>query len=290
MITDLRLLVRKAQKKRYAIPAFNVSNLEMAQAVIRAAVAEKSPVIVQTSEGALSYAGDTTLYQIIKTTAETMGKSAPIVIHLDHGKNPQTVKRCLALGYNSVHMDASTENLRRNITLTRQAVITARKTKAAVQGELGAILGKEGLVQLKKGFDYTSLMTDPKHAKQFVAETGIDTLAVSVGTIHGSFKGVEHIDVTRIRQIAKEVSVPLVLHGGSGNDPKALKQAIKAGICIINVDTDLRISLLAGLRQALGNKALAKHIDPRAIFTASYAPMQAKAQAVMRLFGSSHQA
>lgn len=290
MITGLRPLARRAQKKGYAIPAFNVSNLEMAQAVIRAAVAEKSPVIVQTSEGALSYAGDTALYQIIKTTAETLGRSIPVVIHLDHGKHPQIVKRCLALGYTSVHMDASAENFKRNIALTHQAVVNARKTKSAVQGELGAILGKEGLLQLKKGFDYTSLMTDPKQAKEFVAKTGIDTLAVSVGTIHGSFKGTEHIDVARIRQIAKEVSVPLVLHGGSGNDPKALRQAIKAGICIINVDTDLRIALLAGLRQALNNKSLAKHIDPRAIFTASYAPMQAKAQAVMRLFGSSHQA
>lgn len=290
MISDLRSLARKAQKKGYAIPAFNVSNLEMAQAVIRAAVAEKSPVIIQTSEGALSYAGDTSLYQIIKTTAETIGRSIPTVIHLDHGKHLSVVKRCLSLGYTSVHMDASAESFKRNIVLTRTAVIAARRTKASVQGELGAILGKEGLVQLKKGLDYTTMMTDPKQAKEFVARTGIDTLAVSVGTIHGSFKGVEHIDVSRIRQIAHEVSVPLVLHGGSGNDPKAIKQAIKAGICIINVDTDLRMALLAGLRQAVQNKALAKHIDPRAIFTASYAPMQARAQAVIRLFGSHNQA
>jgi len=290
MITDLRPLARKAKQKNYAIPAFNVSNLEMVQAVIRAAVAEKSPVIVQTSEGALSYAGDTTLYQIIKTTAETLGRSVPVVIHLDHGKHLKTVRRCLALGYTSVHMDASALSYQRNIALTQQAVIAAKKTKSSVQGELGAIFGQEGLLQLKKGFDYTAMMTDSTQAKNFVNKTGIDTLAISVGTIHGSFKGIERIDLARIRQIAKEVNLPLVLHGGSGNDPKVLQQAIKEGICIINIDTDLRLALLAGLRRALGNKMLARHIDPRAIFNASYAPMQAKAQAIMKLFGSSHQA
>src|SRR3989344_2213360 len=193
MIRDLLTLARQAQKRHYAIPAFNVSDLEMTQAIIRAAIKMKSPVIVQTSESALKYAGAKTLARIIQDVADDIGKKVPLAIHLDHGKQQSVINQCLRLGFNSVHRDASELPWARNIAATKKAVQAAKKHSARVQGELGAILGAEGMTRLKRGFDYRQLMTDPRQAKEFVRRTGIDTLAVSVGTIHGSFKGVEHI-------------------------------------------------------------------------------------------------
>lgn len=290
MMYDLIRLARKAQKQHYAIPAFNVSDLEMTQAVIRAAVNMKSPVIVQTSESALKYAGAKTLAMIIRSVALEIGHTVPIVMHLDHGKHQSVLNQCLRNGFNSVHRDASELSFARNIAATKAAVRAAKKYKARVQGELGAIFGTEGLTKLKKGFDYRQMMTDPKQAKEFVTKTGIDTLAVSVGTIHGSFKGVEHIDVKRIQAIAAAVRTPLVLHGGSGNDPKQIKAAILAGICIINVDTDLRLALIGGMRRALKKPSKAGKVDPRAILTESYLPMQREAERMMKLFGSAGRA
>lgn len=290
MITDLAKLAKKAQKYHYAIPAFNVSDLEMTQAVIRAAVKQKSPVIVQTSESALKYAGAKTLARLIRDVADDIGKKVPIVIHLDHGKHQTVINQCLRNGFNSVHRDASELPLVQNITATRRAVLAAKKYGARVQGELGAILGNEGMTKIKQGFDYRQIMTDPGQARQFVRQTGIDTLAVSVGTIHGSFKGVEHIDVARIKAIARAVNTPLVLHGGSGNDPKQIKAAIRAGICIINVDTDLRLALVKGLRSSLKKPAKAGKVDPRAIFNQAYLPMQAEAERMMKLMGSANKA
>ncbi|MFH0873631.1 MAG: class II fructose-bisphosphate aldolase [Candidatus Komeilibacteria bacterium] len=290
MIEDLLLTVRKAQKKHYAIPAFNVSDLEMVQAIIRAAVKMKSPVIVQTSESALKYAGAKTLAMIISSVAADIGQAVPVAIHLDHGKHQAVINQCLRNGFNSVHRDASELPLAKNIAATRKTVLAARKFKARVQGELGAIFGLEGLTKLKQGFDQRQMMTDPRQVKEFVGRTGIDTLAISVGTIHGSFKGVEHIDVKLIKAIAREVTTPLVLHGGSGNDPRQIKAAIKAGVCIINVDTDLRLALVSGMRRALKKPSKAGKVDPRAILLESYAPMQAEAERLMKLFGSAGRA
>lgn len=286
MIVDLLKIAKKAQAGNYAVPAFNVSNLEMAQAVIRAGLKKKSPLILQTSAGAIEYAGGTTIYAMLATLACTLGRSLPLAIHLDHGKDLSLVKYCLELGYNSVHMDASAQPYGRNVRLTKQAVQLAKKYHARVQGELGAIMGSEGVVKLKKGYDYRQDMTQPEQAGDFVRQTGIDTLAVSVGTIHGSFKGTEKIDVPRIKKIAAEVSLPLVLHGGSGNRPAAIKSAVQAGICLINVDTDLRLALVSGLQRALKEASTTK-VDPRQIFTTAYLPMQAQAEKVMDIFGSS---
>ncbi len=290
MISKLQPLVKKAQRQKYAIPAFNVSNLEMAQAITRAAKAKRSPVIIQTSSSALSYAGDSILLSIIEQVAVALSGNVPIVTHLDHGKELSLVKHCLKIGFRSVHMDASEYPYKKNIQLTRQAVIAGHKIGVSVQGELGMIMGSEGLTKIKKGFDYRQMMTDPSKAAEFVRLTKVDTLAVSVGTIHGSFRGTEKIDFQRLGAIAKAVSVPLVLHGGSGNSPVLLKRAIKSGICIINIDTDLRLAYISGLQRALAGIKAGTKIDPRAILLSATKAMQAEAERFMEICGSARKA
>ena len=192
MITPLKQIINKAQRGKYAVGAFNTSNLEITLAIVRAAVKTKSPVILQTSESAIKYSSLPALFGIMTNVANTIGKSVPIAIHLDHGKHFPLIKDCIKIGYDSVHIDASDQNYSANIKQTKKIVSLAYKKRVWVQAELGAILGAEGMVDLKKGkIKMKDTLTDPAQAYDFVRQTKVDTLAVAVGTIHGSFKGIE---------------------------------------------------------------------------------------------------
>jgi fructose-bisphosphate aldolase class II len=289
MIVPISQIVNKAKKQKYAVGAFNTSNLEITLAIVRAAVKMKSPVIIQTSESAISYSNTETIFQLIKTLANTVGKSVPIAIHLDHGKDLKIIKDCLRVGYNSVHIDASVEEFQKNISLSRQVARLAHAKNIWVQAELGAILGKEGMIKLKTGeIDMKDLMTKPEQAAEFVAKTEVDTLAVSVGTIHGHFKAVEKVDQVRLQKIASQVKVPLVLHGGSGLDAKTFKTAIKNGISIINIDTNLRLAFKQALQKSLQKDS--DLIDPRKILMPSIEAMQAEVEKMIKIFGSQNKA
>ncbi len=289
MIVPISQIVNKAKKQKYAVGAFNTSNLEITLAIVRAAVKMKSPVIIQTSESAISYSNTETIFEIIKTLANTVGKSVPIAIHLDHGKDLKIIKDCIRVGYNSVHIDASVEEFQKNISLSRQVANLAHSKKIWVQAELGAILGKEGMIKLKTGeIDMKDLMTKPEQAAEFVAKTKIDTLAVSVGTIHGHFKGVEKVDQVRLQKIESQVKVPLVLHGGSGLSAATFKTAIKNGISIINIDTNLRLAFKQALQKSLQKDS--DLIDPRKILMPSIEAMQAEVERIIKIFGSQNKA
>jgi len=290
MISHLAEILRPAERKKYAVPAFNVTNLESVQAVIRAAVHLHSPVIVQTSETALRYAGEKTLFDIISNVIADEAVDIPVAIHLDHGKDLALLHRCLQMGYTSVHLDASDKNFKQNVHKTAEAAKLAHAHKTSVQGELGAIMGAEGLTKLSKGFDYRLMMTDPAKAALFVRQTKIDTLAISVGTIHGSFRGIEKIDLKLLAKIHHAVSLPLVLHGGSGNKPVAIKQAIKLGVRIINVDTDLRLAWVKAYIHRAAKIKLKGKIDQREILYYSTAAMQLEAEKIIKLFGSANKA
>ncbi|MBI4090759.1 MAG: class II fructose-bisphosphate aldolase, partial [Candidatus Komeilibacteria bacterium] len=266
MIASLLPLLERAERGRYALPAFNVTNLETVQAVLSAAAAVRSPVIIQTSEGAIEYAGHTTILEMMESVAATHAKKVPVVTHLDHGKHFNILKRCIALGYRSVHMDASEQSWEKNCALTKQAVVFGHKHRVAVQGELGYLLGYEGMTKIH--FDRRKLrmlMTDPVKAAEFVAYTGVDTLAIAVGTAHGYFKGKEKIDFERLTAIRRRVRVPLVLHGGSGVEDHEIRKAIASGIRIINLDTTLRLQFMSGLRTAMQSYAPKKKVDIRPI-------------------------
>lgn len=283
MLVKPHQIFRDALGADYAIGAFNTSNMEVTQAIVAAAEQQRSPVIVQTSEGAIEYAGLEVLSGIIKTVA---GKaSVPVILHLDHGKSLDTVKTCIEAGYTSVMIDASTKPYEENVRVTRAVVEYAHERGVWVEAELGAILGKEGAVGLRGGRTPESYFTDPKEAKEFVAATNVDALAVSVGTIHGAFTGQEYIRFELLESIQAAVpDLPLVLHGASGIADEHLRQACRGQVTKVNVDTELRLAFDQAVRAALG--ATKDLVDPREILGAAREAVQQVVEQKIRLFGS----
>lgn len=282
MLVTGKQILTKAQRGKYAVGAFNVNNLEIVQAVINAAIMTKSPVILQTSEGAIDYGGLNFLYSLMKVASSA---PVPVAIHLDHGKNLDLIKECIDLGYTSVMYDGSSLSFEENIKNTKKVVAWAKKKGVSVEAELGAISGIEDLVSVK---DKDAHLTNPLQAVEFVKRTGCDSLAIAIGTSHGpiKFKGDPELDLKRLAKIKKLVKVPLVLHGASGVpqemvkiakkygaklenfkglDDKLLKQAIKLGICKVNTDTDIRLAFDAGIREIIATKP--DVYDPRKIMS-----------------------
>ncbi len=291
MLTTLHTVLAKAERGKYAIPAFNVTNLETTQAVLDAAVQMKSPVIIQTSEAALEYAGRKTLFSLMRAAIDERAKSIPVIIHLDHGKHFDIVKQCVEIGYSSVHMDASERPWRENVALTKKAAVLGHKKRITVQGELGYLLGYEGMTAVhftKQVME--KLMTDPQQARVFVQKTGVDTLAVALGTAHGYFKGRERIDFKRLQEIKKLVNVPIVLHGGSGVSDREIKKGISLGIRIINIDTSLRLQFMSGLTHSLLSYNPKRKVDLRPYLKSATLTMQTEARKLIQLLGSARKA
>ncbi len=251
-------LVKKAFSERWALGAFNTSNLELTQGIAWALGSERAPGIMQTSEKAIEYADLETLFGIVKNVAEDA--DVPIAIHLDHGKSLEMVERCLNAGYLSVMFDGSALPFAENIKMTREAAKMAHSKGAFIEGELGALAGKEGDLGGKKVDE--AQFTDPKMAEEFVAKTAVDSLAVSVGTIHGLYRGEEKIRFEILREIQRAVPVPLVLHGASGLPNSELIRALKFGVAKVNIDTELREAFKEGAEAGLKNTG---GLDPRKI-------------------------
>ena len=267
MQVKLEEIIKEKEEAGKAVGAFNTFNLEITQGIVRGAREANLPVVIQTTEKAIKYAGLEALVYLIKSTIEEESKDVPIAIHLDHGKSLETVKACIDLGYSSVHMDASEYPFEENIRLTAEAVSLGHNKGVWVQGELGNIYGKEGLIKMQQGVDLDKLMTDPGQIKEFVEKTKVDTVAVAIGSLHGNFIGSENIDFDRLKKITDEINTPIVLHGGSGVEDNQIKQAIEGGIRIINVDTDLRIAFSKALKETL--KIESDLIDPRQVLKPS---------------------
>lgn len=282
--------MERALRGGYAVGAFNASNLEVTQAIIGAASQLQAPVYVQTSEGAIDYAGLRTLAGIVRTLVEDA--ECPVFLHLDHGKSLERVQACIEAGYTSVMIDASAKNFEENVRITREVVEYAHGRGVWVEAELGSILGKEGAVGLHGEPTPEALLTNPTQARQFVDETGVDALAVSVGTIHGAFTGQEYIRFELLEAIERALGdFPLVLHGASGIANKHIKQAVARSVCKVNVDTELRIAfeqaVRASLKEAPANSA-GRHdsVDPREMLGAAREAVQAVVGQKIRLLGS----
>ncbi|MGK0617301.1 class II fructose-1,6-bisphosphate aldolase [Meiothermus cerbereus] len=274
----------KARREGYAVPSFNTNNLEITQAILETAEALKAPVFIQVSDGARKYAGLENLSNLVRDMANRV--SVPVVLHLDHGADYRMVLQALRAGFTSVMIDASHHPFEENVHETRKCVEAAHAVGVSVEAELGRLQGIEDniVVDAKDAF-----LTDPDEAARFVEATGIDYLAIAIGTSHGAYKGKgrPYIDHVRLEQIAQRVSIPLVLHGSSGvpqwlkdkmaatgadlGDPTGIhdedvKKAIPNGIAKINIDTDLRLAFTAGIREVVvGNP---KEFDPRKILGA----------------------
>lgn len=304
MLTTLTSVLKHAEKHRYAVGAFNINNLETLQAIMDAAEAEHSPVILSTSEGAIEYAGMEELAVLAHVSAKKT--KLPVVFHLDHGKNYDLVVKAIKSGwYTSVMFDGSSLPYKENMKKTKRIVALAHKHRVSVEAELGAIAGIEDFVSVK---EQDAHLTDPEQAVEFVKTTGCDALAIAVGTKHGAykFKGESKLDYVRLKKIADAVNVPLVLHGASGvptNIKKlciqygceieqakgvsdaSITKAVALGIRKVNIDTDLRIAFDAGVRKFLSENP--KIIDPRKILTPAKELITKVVRQKMQILGSS---
>lgn len=247
-LVNARELLLDAQQHGYAVGAFNVENMEMMQAAISAAEQENAPIILQTTPSTVKYGG-TALYA---SMARALAAESPaaVAIHLDHGSSFELCARAAGDGYTSLMIDGSALPINENIELVRKVtdMAAALSDRPCVEAELGKLGGKEDSVEVKVGED---VHTDPDEAARFVAETGVDSLAVAIGTAHGFYKGKPKLDFERLAQLRIAVSVPLVLHGSSGVPDEDVQRAISLGICKVNFATELRAAYTKATRECL---------------------------------------
>jgi fructose-bisphosphate aldolase class II len=289
-LTHTRDLFAKALKGKYALGAFNVNNMELLQAIVEACEAEKAPVILQISKGARAYANPVYLKKLIEAAVSL--STIPIAVHLDHGDSFELCKDCIDEGFTSVMIDASHEPFEKNVETCRRVVEYAHKRNCVVEGELGHLVGAQ-FDEGEQGGAYSTQghYTHPQQAVEFVQQSGVDSLAVAIGNSHGAykFKGEQHLDLERLKAIKAALleaglgDYPLVLHGAS-SVPKDLVEEInkyggklgadtagvpeadieiarRTGCTKVNIDTDLRLALTAGLRKAFWENP--KEFDPR---------------------------
>ncbi|WMM24264.1 class II fructose-1,6-bisphosphate aldolase [Tissierella sp. MB52-C2] len=282
LVTGKELLL-DAQKKGYAVGAFNINNMEIIQAIIEAAEESNSPVILQASQGGIKYAGIEYISALGKLAARNA--KVPVALHLDHGTDFDQVMLCIRHGFSSVMIDGSRFPLEENIAYTKKVIEVAKAVGVSVEAELGKIGGTEDHITVD---EKDATFTDPQEALRFVNETDVDFLAIAVGTAHGVYKGEPKLDFDRIKTIRETISVPLVLHGSSGVSEDALKKAISLGISKINIDTDLRIAFAEGVKNFIKDNP--DNIDPRKILAPAKEQMKAKIKEKMEIFGSVNKA
>jgi fructose-bisphosphate aldolase class II len=280
-------MLKKAQKGRYAVGAFNANNMEIIQAIIETAEEEKAPAILQASQGAIEYAGLDNIVAMVKVMAEKV--TVPIALHLDHGTDYYQNIKCLRAGFTSLMFDGSKLPFEENVKITKKIVEIAHTCDIPVEAELGQI-GKMGDsdepgVALEK---VKETMADPYEAAKFVELTKIDFLAAAVGTIHGCRTPFAKLDIPRIEKIRELTDVPLVLHGASGVNDEEVRKGISAGICKINIDTRIRMIFTEKIREII--KMNPQEIDPRKLLGPAREVAKEVIRERMRVFGCSGKA
>lgn len=275
-------MFKKAYEGGYAIGAFNVNNMEIVQGITEAAGELKSPLILQVSKGARAYANHTYLVKLVE--AALIENDIPIALHLDHGPDFETCKACIDGGFTSVMIDASHYDFEKNIEITRRVVDYAHERGVVVEAELGKLAGVEDDVKVAAA---DAMYTQPDEVEEFVSRTGVDSLAIAIGTSHGAFKfkpgQKPQLRFDILDEISRRIpNFPIVLHGASsvsqeyvkiiqanggnladaiGIPEEMLRQAARSAVCKINIDSDLRLALTAGVREVLWNNPAA--FDPR---------------------------
>ncbi len=273
-------MFKKAYEGGYAIGAFNVNNMEIVQGIVDAAKEEQSPLILQVSAGARKYAKHIYLVKLVEAALEDTG--LPIALHLDHGDDFEICKSCIDGGFTSVMIDGSKHDFETNVALTKKVVEYAHAHGVVVEGELGRLAGVEDDVNVS---EKDALFTDPDQAAEFVERTGVDSLAIAIGTSHGAykFKGEPYLDFERLEKVGKLLpGFPIVLHGAStvlpefvekcnkfggsipgtqGVPEEMLRKAASMSVCKINIDTDLRLAMTASIREFFVNNP--SEFDPR---------------------------
>ena len=279
-LVSTKEMFEKAYVGGYAIGAFNVNDMEIIQGIVDAAKVEQAPLILQVSAGARKYAKPVYLTKLVE--AALLDTDLPIALHLDHGDDFEICKDCIDSGFTSVMIDGSKHPFEKNVELTARVVEYAHKHGVVVEGELGRLAGVEDDVNVS---EKDALFTDPDEAAEFVRLTGVDSLAIAIGTSHGAykFKGTPYLDFERLQRVGELLpNFPIVLHGASsvpqafvekcnsfggaipgaqGVPEEMLRKAATMAVCKINIDTDLRLAMTASIREVLVNNSA--EFDPR---------------------------
>lgn len=280
LITTIEL-IRAADLGGYAVGAFNVYNLEGVKAVLNAAEAEVSPVMLQLHPSALRYGGAPLMALSLEAARQS---KIPAVLHLDHSTSAADIHFALQNGFSSIMADGSHLDYRQNLDFTRQMAELAHNQGASVEAELGRLSGTEDGLSV---MEYEARLTDPEQAVEFAEATGIDLLAVCIGNVHGEYRLEPCLDFSRLEKIHQWVEAPLVLHGASGLPEQMICRSIELGVCKINVNTEVRTAYLDALQASLSRP---KRPDLIEVMNEAIAAMQTVVAGKLRLFGSSGQA
>ncbi|GKS09016.1 fructose-bisphosphate aldolase [Paenibacillus chitinolyticus] len=269
-------LLQTARQNGYGVTAFNVHTLEMLQAVVEAAEELQAPLILQTTVGTVKHLGPD--YIVAAAAAAAKRSSVPIALHLDHCTDYELIVQCIREGYTSVMIDASLHPFEENVRQTLEVVKVARAAGVNVEAELGKVGGVEDDIVVA---DEDALLADPDECVRFVELTGVPTLAPAIGTAHGIYKGEPKIAFGKLEEIYRKVSLPLVLHGGSGIPEEQVKRCVSLGMAKMNVATELRIAFSDAIKKVF--QANPDENDPRKYMVPAKAAVKELAQAKMRL-------
>ncbi|WP_236895930.1 tagatose bisphosphate family class II aldolase [Clostridium beijerinckii] len=281
-ILSTREMLLKAQREYYAVPAFNIHNLETLQVVVETAFEMRSPLIIAGTPSTITeYAGP----DYVKAMAEVAASKydIPIAIHLDHFEDVNEIKNDIDIGFRSCMIDASKYDFEKNISIVKDVVEYAHKFDATVEAELGKLGGREDDLVIS---EKDAIYTNPDDAAEFVKRTKVDSLAVAIGTAHGLYKGEVKLDFNRLREIRDKVSVPLVLHGASDVADDLVKKAISFGICKVNVATDLKIPFSNAVKRYFEKNPDAN--DPRKYMTPGKEAMKEIVKHKIQVCGSAN--
>jgi len=254
-LSDTKSLLADARSKGYAVGAFTVWDMESVQAVVAAAESLGLPVIAQVGPWEADFAGMELLAEIIKHVAARA--SVPVALHLDHGESLERAKEAIRCGFTSVMIDASHLPFHENVALTREVVAFARSAGVSTEGEIGVVGGGIHSAEIRGG---GLPMTDPEEAARFLAETGVDALAVAIGNAHGFYARTPRLDFERLSRIAEKVPVPLVLHGGTGIPEEAIREAVRRGISKINICTEFVAAFGRAFQEVQGRADFAYNV------------------------------
>lgn len=281
MLTSTKALLENAQQQSYAVGAFNLYNLEGVNAVVRAAEAEHSPAMIQVLPNVLEYGG-TPLVKLCLEAADVA--KVPMAVHLDHCCDRAAIETSLAAGVQSILADGSKLSLEENLAFTREMTVIAHEKGATVEAEVGRISGTEdGMTVAARA----AKMTDPNQAREFVAESGVDFLAVTIGNVHGRYNGEPKLDFERLAKIRQQLDIPLVLHGASGLPASMIHQSIELGVCKFNVNTEVRQKYLQFWQEFGKTDSQSDLLDCQKAATEA---MQQVIAEKLRLFGSTGKA
>lgn len=281
MIVNAKDMLQQAKQNKYAIPHFNINNLEWTKFILEECNKNNSPVILGVSEGAIQYIGGySVVVNMIRSLHDSLEVSIPVAIHLDHGSSFLSCKEAIDAGFTSVMIDASKYSLEENIEITKQVVEYAEKNNVTVEAEIGHIGGNED-----------NISSDIAYAKvedsiSLYEQTKIDFLAPALGSVHGLYKGEPKIDFVRMKEISEKINIPLVLHGGTGLSDNIIKESIKNGICKVNINTELQIEWSKGLKDYIEENP--NIYDPRKIIKAGEKNMKLAIKNKILLLGSNN--